>query len=134
MKKIILTFLLILGLSSITFAQTQAELNEKARKDFLKADKELNIVYNKILKEYKTDTIFIKNLKIAQKLWLKLRDAELQAKYPDVQHRMYGSVLPMCGSMYLQELTEERIKRLKIWLDGIEEGDVCSGSVKIKNQ
>jgi hypothetical protein len=32
----------------------------------------------------------------------------------------------------LKELTEERIKKLSIWLVGIQEGDVCNGSVKIK--
>jgi hypothetical protein len=35
--------------------------------------------------------------------------------------------------MYLTELTEERIKKLKIWLKGIKEGDVCIGSVKLQN-
>jgi hypothetical protein len=45
----------------------------------------------------------------------------------------YGSVHPMCVAMYLTQLTEERIKILRIWLDGIEEGDVCCGSVKSKD-
>ena len=35
---------------------------------------------------------------------------------------------------YLDELTKSRIKTLKVWLDGIEEGDVCSGSVKIARE
>lgn len=36
----------------------------------------------------------------------------------------------MCRVSYLLELTEERTKKLKIWLTGIPEGDICSGSVK----
>jgi hypothetical protein len=32
----------------------------------------------------------------------------------------------------LKELTEERIKKLNIWLVGIPEGDACNGSVKMK--
>ena len=30
------------------------------------------------------------------------------------------------------ELKIESIRKLKLWLTGIEEGDVCTGSVKIK--
>ena len=128
-----LIFPIILCLTNIIcFAQTQLEMNQKAHKDFQKADKELNSVYQKILQEYKSDTAFIKNFKKTQKIWVQLRDAEMKAKYPD-RKEGYGSVEPMCWSMYLKELTEERTKDLRIWLDGIEEGDVCSGSVKTKN-
>jgi hypothetical protein len=45
------------------FGQSQGEMNEDAAKNYQKADKELNDVYQKILKEYKKDTAFIKNLK-----------------------------------------------------------------------
>jgi hypothetical protein len=38
----------------------------------------------------------------------------------------------MCVSMYLENLTNQRISTLKEWIDGIEEGDVCLGSVKMK--
>jgi len=38
----------------------------------------------------------------------------------------------MCVSIYLERLTRERIATIKEWADGIEEGDVCIGSVKIK--
>jgi hypothetical protein len=50
-------------------------------------------------------------------------------KYTD--NRSYGSVQPMCWSIYLTGLTEERIKTLKIWSERIEKGDVCSGSEKL---
>jgi len=119
---------------SVSNAQTQLEMNQEAHKNFLAAEKELNVIYNKILKEYKSDTMFIKNLKKAQKIWLQLREAEMNAKYPDPNPQNYGSVWPMCFSMYKEEFTKQRTKVLKVWLDGIEEGDVCSGSVKIKDQ
>jgi hypothetical protein len=54
------------------------------------------------------------------------------AKFPDREPGYYGSIQPTCWSNYLQELTEERTKRLKVWLTGIEEGNMCSGSVNIK--
>lgn len=130
MKLIFLTLFTILSLtfSSHTIAQTQTEMNEEAKNNYLKADKELNLVYNKILKAYKADAVFIKNFKNAQKIWIQFRDAEMKSKFPESQD--YGSVQPMCWSSYLQELTEERTNKLKIWLTGFNEGDVCSGSVK----
>lgn len=107
-------------------------MNQDAGNDFKKADKELNDVYNKIIIEYKEDTAFIKNLKIAQKRWIQFRDAEMKAKYPDREPGYYGSIQPLCWYSYLTELTTERTNKLKAWLTGIEEGDACAGSVKMK--
>jgi hypothetical protein len=59
------------------------------------------------------------------------RNAELKVKYPETESGYYGSVYPMCVSIYLEKLTSERVKTLKGWIDGIEEGDVCRGSVKM---
>jgi uncharacterized protein YecT (DUF1311 family) len=132
MKQQFFTLLFCLA-NFFCFGQTQLDLNDKAHKDYLKADKELNSIYQKILNEYRSDTAFIKNFKQAQKIWVQFRDAEMSAKYPKREEGYYGSVQPMCWSMYLQKLTEERTKDIKIWLEGIEEGDVCAGSVKTKN-
>jgi uncharacterized protein YecT (DUF1311 family) len=117
---------------STGFAQTQLEMNKEENDSYKKADKELNEVYQKILSEYKSDTIFVKNLKVSQRIWVTFRDAELKMKYPDREPGYYGSVHPMCISVYLEYLTRERIKTLKVWLEGIEEGDACIGSIKIK--
>jgi uncharacterized protein YecT (DUF1311 family) len=131
MEKIIFVTILFLS-TNFSFAQTQLEMNVQEHKKYLKSDKELNSIYQKILKAYKSDTAFIKNLKASQKIWVQFRDAEMKMKYPDREPGQYGSVQPMCWSMYLTQLTEERITTLKQWLDGIEEGDVCAGSTKIK--
>ncbi|MFV8379510.1 lysozyme inhibitor LprI family protein [Flavobacterium sp. LB3R33] len=127
---ILTSFFLISFLSN---AQTQLEINTEANTEYQKADKELNSTYKKILKEYSTDLVFIKNLKIAQNIWIKFRDAEVNMKYPPREPGYYGSIQPTCRSMYMNELTKKRIKELKIWLTGIPEGDACSGSVKMKN-
>jgi uncharacterized protein YecT (DUF1311 family) len=131
MKKIMVLIVICL-ISNFGFSQTQFEMNQSANNDFLKADKELNSVYQEIIKEYKSDINFIKNLKASQKIWIQFRDAEMKVKFPEREDGYYGSVFPMCWSSYMEELTRERTKKLKIWLTGIEEGDVCSGSVKIK--
>jgi uncharacterized protein YecT (DUF1311 family) len=116
------------------YSQTQAEMNKDANDSYKKADKELNDIYKAILSDYKTDSVFIKNMKASQRIWITFRNAELKLKYPDKEPGFYGSVHPMCVSIYLEKLTRERIKTLKVWIDGIEEGDVCTGSVKIKEK
>jgi uncharacterized protein YecT (DUF1311 family) len=132
MKNIILILFLNLN-TFFCFSQTQLEMNDEENNKFKLADKELNATYQKILKEYKTDFEFLKNLKVSQNIWIKFRDAEMKTKYPDRKEAgYYGSVQPMCWSIHLIQLTKERTKNLKIWLTGIPEGDVCSGSVKIK--
>lgn len=128
----LLIFCCLLLTFSHSFSQTQFELNEAEHKKYLKADKELNGIYQKVLKQYTADTAFIKNLKTSQRLWVQFRDAEMKVKYPDRPDGYYGSVQPMCWSIYLTQLTEERINTLKALLRGTEEGDVCSGSVMLK--
>lgn len=131
MKRIILS--LVFGVSTyLVFGQTQAEMNEQAHAIYLKADKELNAVYQQILKEYADDKDFIESLKSSQRLWVTFRDAEMKMKYPHPRE-YYGSVFPMCWNNYMAELTQERTKKLRIWLAGIEEGDVCGGSLKLKD-
>ena len=133
MTRLLLSSIFFLVMINLCFGQTQLELNQSSHKDFQKADKELNTVYQQILKEYQSDTVFIKNFKKAQKIWIQFRDAEMNAKYPERPDGYYGSVQPMCWNNYLAGLTEERTKSLKIWLTGIEEEDACQGSVKRKN-
>lgn len=132
MPKLLIILLFSLT-SKLCIGQTQAEINGEAKNKYLKADKELNIAYQRILKEYQSDLPFIKNFKRAQRLWIEFRDAEMKVKYPDREAGYYGSVQPLCWYNYLTELTEERTKKIQIWLTGIEEGDVCSGSVKTKD-
>ena len=78
MKKLAIIFSLILSI--LSFAQTQTEMNIESYNQYLKVDKELNVVYNQILKKYSSDKVFLKKLKISQNLWVKFRDAEAEAK------------------------------------------------------
>jgi uncharacterized protein YecT (DUF1311 family) len=110
--------------------QTQSDLNNSVGKDSAKAERELNTTYQGILKKYADDPEFIGRLRTAQRAWVKFRDAQLQMKFPPSAQA--GSVAPMCYASYKAELTQARTRELKVWLDGIEEGDVCAGSVKIR--
>lgn len=132
MKQITLTIFLFLSVL-LSFGQTQLEMNQEADEAYKRADKELNMVYQKILKEYSEEVDFIKNLKQSQRIWIQFRDAEIDMMFPrkdDPQY--YGSVFPLCWSNYMQTLTETRTKTLKLWLEGVEEGEMCSGSIKVK--
>ena len=91
-------------------------MNEAEHKKTIKADQELNQVYHAVLNEYKSDTAFIKSLKASQKVWVQFRDAEMKIMYPDREPGYYGSIHPMCWSMYKTELTKERTKKLRRWL------------------
>ncbi|MBV1776504.1 DUF1311 domain-containing protein [Burkholderiaceae bacterium DAT-1] len=114
-------------------AKTQSELNRCGGMDQKRADDEINAVYQAVIKKHHADAAFIKKLQIAQRAWLKWRDAEMEAIYPDKDDpNAYGSVFPMCWSSQLAVITEERIKQLRKWIDGTPEGDVCSGSIPVK--
>jgi uncharacterized protein YecT (DUF1311 family) len=128
----LILFTAILLTCNFLSAQTQLDLNQTAAESYKKADAELNKVYKQILIQYKTDTLFVNNLKDSQRIWIKFRDAELMMKYPEREQGYYGSIQPVCVANYLEKLTRERIKTLNTWLIGVEEGDVCSGSIHLK--
>lgn len=132
--RVLRSCLLIAGVSLFSLsarAQTQTDLNAAAYARYQKADQRLNQVYQTILKQYSRDGLFIQNLKKAQRLWLQLRDADLQARYPAYNGSgHYGSMQPMCEAEERTALTEARIRQLQIWTTGIPEGDGCMGSVK----
>jgi len=123
------TFVLFFTINLSAYSQSQTAMNQQAGNQYQKADKELNAVYQNILREYAKQPIFIAKLKTAQRLWVQLRNAEMEARFPEPNQ--YGSALPSCRAIYLEDLTRTRIKFLRTWLTGIPEGDVCNGSVKM---
>jgi uncharacterized protein YecT (DUF1311 family) len=129
MKRYLSIILLLFSLT-LAFGQTQQEMNAQAARGMDKAEAELNTVYRKVLQLYAADTVFIRKLRIAERIWVQFRDAQIEMKYPG-NPMDYGTVGEMCIAMYKEYLTRERIKTLKEWVDGEEDGDVCSGSVRI---
>jgi uncharacterized protein YecT (DUF1311 family) len=116
--------------SGLSFSQTQTEMTLSARKNLEKAEQELNILQDRIIQEYSEDTVFVRNFRESQTLWLQFRKTELRMKYPQRDPSYYGSSFSMCVNLYLEELTRERIKKLTRWLQPDEDGDMCAGSVK----
>ncbi|MEI6653063.1 MAG: lysozyme inhibitor LprI family protein [Chlorobiaceae bacterium] len=129
MKAIVLILLMFCSLSQVSFAQTQSDMNEESSVSYKKVDAKLNNVYHQILKRYGKNPLFIKNLKVAQRIWVQFRDAQLAMKFPERGNGYYGSVLPMCQAIYLKELTERRVAELDVWLVKGEDGDVCNGTI-----
>lgn len=114
-------------------ARTQAEMNQCAGVAYLEADAELNRVYKKIRQIYKGDEKFLENLKQSQLAWITLRDRDLQLKYP-VYDINTGTGQRMCEIGFKTEKTLERVAFLKQWLVGIEEGDLCKGSLMFDHE
>ena len=125
LRKIIL-YVSIFLLSSSAFAfecnpeGNQAEMNQCAYDDFLKADRALNDVYQQLIKKSKGNKTYIKQLRKAQRAWIKFRDAELDAMFscPEADIKLcWGSLVGIFYPTAKAELTEERTKKLQHYLD-----------------
>ena len=129
------SFLLLLSSSAEARAQSQSELNREACAQYKAADDELNKVYGQILNEYKADAAFVGSMRAAQRAWVAYRDAHLEAMYPGRDKQLeHGSVYPMCRCYALAEATRERTEVLRRWVAGVEEGDVCAGSIRTRGR
>ncbi len=82
-----LLIFIILALSLNCFSQTQAEMYKEAYAELNKSNKQLNEIYQTTLSKYKSDTIFVQNLKKSQRIWTQFRDAEMEIKYPNYQKK-----------------------------------------------
>lgn len=88
--------------------ETQGDMNEIAKQEFDKTDKELNELYNIIVKYLDDENN--KRLKSAEKAWIKYRDAHCDAATFDSKG---GSIFYMVKYSCLKEITEQRISVLK---------------------
>ncbi|HAV71761.1 MAG TPA: hypothetical protein DCX91_07560 [Stenotrophomonas sp.] len=123
--KTVLTLALVLSAAAPAFAQevacnpdgNQLELNACADQDFKKADAELNAVYRQIVTKLAGEPVALAKMKAAQRLWIQLRDADLEARYPvgeDENPRfLYGSMYPMLYSSAKAALTTARTAYLR---------------------
>jgi uncharacterized protein YecT (DUF1311 family) len=94
-------------------AQTQAAMNAQAPAEFVQADAELNKTYEALLTKL-PDVGSKDKLKQSQRAWLAFRDAE--APFVANQARG-GSIAPTIRYETMTELTQERIKQLKLHLE-----------------
>ena len=125
--------LLALTLSAAPALAEPKAMDPGSEELFELQDQTLNSNYQRILRAYADDPVFIEKLKAAQRAWLKFRDAELEALFPHADKLgNYGSVYEQARRFWAGVLTEERSRQLVRWLEGVEEGDVFAGSIKKK--
>jgi len=99
-----------LFVSWTVFCQTQADMNNIAAKEYELADKELNLVYTQIRAKYAQQPLLLSKLRDAQLLWIRFRDASVDALYPDGP---VASMYVMLRYGFLERLTRDRIEQLR---------------------
>lgn len=109
------TAFLILSLT-LLIAVSSSQTHEDGRAMFEKGDKRLNDAYQMLLAAKRSDTVFIKNLRASQRIWIQFRNAELTLKYPNHVSVEKRDSLPMNQAMYLVHLMEDRTEVLLEWL------------------
>ena len=136
MKFIVLSLLFIF--STNAFAQkegyrTQLEMNFAYLRAFQEADSILNSTYRQVQQIYGTDSLFLEDLKSAQRAWVTFRDAQMTMSYPKRDNSVLrGSIEPTCYWNEKTILTQDRINQLKQWIDGVEQGEACGGTRRMK--
>lgn len=94
------------------------------------ADEYLEAVLRRIKAIHADDPVFLEALAVNQKAWESYRDSQLHLRFPAADPRVeYGSIYGMCVTGIRQQMTEKRIDELGLWLNGVQEGNVCGGSV-----
>lgn len=127
---LIVSLLMLFGGSVV--AESQMDLNKAACDQLKKSDDLLNKTYQQVLQKYKDDKAFITQFVNTQKKWIQFKDAYVASMYLPEQSDSYGSALTMCQCNFIDRITQDRLKQLQVWVDGIEEGDVCVGTVHVK--
>jgi uncharacterized protein YecT (DUF1311 family) len=110
----VVTFIaiLLIGTSLPSRAQSQPEMTAQSWAEFDKADKELNEVYQKVLKSM-DDDIGRQKLVAAQKAWVKFRDAQAEL---DADSERGGSLANQVMAISETDMTKARIAELKQYL------------------
>jgi len=100
------------GTTTTSRAQSQMEMTAQSWAEFDKADKELNAVYQKVLKALEDD-VARKKLIAAQKAWIAFRDAQAEL---DADDERGGSLEKQLRAISETETTKARVAELKDYL------------------
>ena len=112
---------------------SQSEMNFCAADDFAKTDDELNSVYADVLACSIGNPSFTGNLKVAQRAWIRFRDAELDSRFPvgpgENDRVLYGSMYPMLFLGEKARLTKDRTAQLRTYIEDEERNLYCDPSL-----
>lgn len=93
------------------FGQTQAEMNEEAKKAHSLADKEMTLVYKTLMANLTTQSE--KDLLLAaQRAWITYKEAHCKAL---AQQYEGGSMMPLIYYGCLEEMTRQRMEQLNAY-------------------
>lgn len=107
LKRLMLSTLLIM-IMQFVFAQTQAEMNQTAIKDYKVSDAKMTATYKKVLATMDSNG---KQLLIAaQRAWIKYKEAHCASVANEYEG---GSMKPLILYSCLKEITDARIEQLK---------------------
>ncbi|ALK08643.1 lysozyme inhibitor LprI family protein [Blastochloris viridis] len=124
----------VTGLMALQGAGAAQQGASGACRSLEKSDAALNAAYSKALAKLGDDSAAVNKLTVAQRNWLKFRDAHVESVFPaDDKRAEYGSAFQDCSCAIVLELTQTRLHQLEAWSVGIPEGDVCIGSRPVKN-
>jgi uncharacterized protein YecT (DUF1311 family) len=134
-------FVSLLIIPTAVHCQDQLQLNNDAAQRLRVADKQLNAVYQQVVKKYAGNEAFIAKLRKAEKNWIAYRDAYLGSIFPhdaaplnDADGDYYGSAFPMCRSVWLGKITDARTKQLKEFLAGTNVSSLGQSEYKKQDQ
>ncbi|MFT3794628.1 lysozyme inhibitor LprI family protein [Flavobacterium sp.] len=108
MKKRYFFIALFLGMTGISLAQTQSEMNADAQAKYKKADAALNKAYKQLMALLDKDEKVL--LIQAEKDWVKFRDSHCKF---DASQYEGGSIQPLIHANCMEELTRKRIAEIK---------------------
>lgn len=101
-------------------AATQTDMNSCAEGALKNTDAELNNVYREIIARLKGNDETKQLLIASQRIWLQFRDAECAFATNAAKQ---GSIYPMLVQNCRRDMTQDRVKALKVYLN-CEEGDM----------
>jgi uncharacterized protein YecT (DUF1311 family) len=106
-------------------ARTQFELNECAHQEAIRADRDMNALYGKLLSRVAKNPQALAAIRNMQRDWLSLRNAYMLAMFPDQDRLDYGSVFPMEYNDTRASVTSNHIADLKLLLIQYNHGLQC---------
>lgn len=107
---LIFTFCVIVSSASFS-AETTYELRVKADAEFKAADRALNEIYGKVMRD--GDEARRKLLRDVQRAWIRFRDLECEFQYTYYSN---GTLAPLSSMLKMTALTRKRTKELEEYL------------------
>lgn len=121
-----------MALAGILFLNSCAEQQEESiNHDFCAQLDAIDLKMLNLIKEieekYKADKAFIKAFKDAQVYWVQYRNRHVKAIFP-LSPRKYAYDVGECKCEVYRDLTQDRVKQLQKWVEGVDEDKTCKGS------